>query len=231
MLGRIERELSKRMVETIGPPTSSVGVVLHEGPLSYQRYKRPDNLQTTNPPFWQSILLIQREDNDSLALVAGGVKQGETPEQAMMRETTEEVGLQLNPDNLYTLAHFPKISRKGHIQDRIVYSHELSHGTLSGLGTNWRHGMAPVIIKDPRVGADIDITYYYSNPRFVNDEVKRLVLFDPINLFFFRELRRFGGNFTFVFEEGIRGTGGLEWSGATQLFKGKVIESLFDIIE
>ena len=59
----------------------------------------------------QKLLLEKRRDSDTWGLVGGGVKNYETPEQALVREIYEELGLRISKDRLRKLAVYGEPGR------------------------------------------------------------------------------------------------------------------------
>ena len=59
----------------------------------------------------QKLLLEKRRDSDTWGLVGGGVKNYETPEQALVREIYEELGLRVSKDRLRKLAVYGEPGR------------------------------------------------------------------------------------------------------------------------
>ena len=57
------------------------------------------------------LLLEKRRDSDTWGLVGGGVKNYETPEQALVREIYEELGLRISKDRLRKLAVYGEPGR------------------------------------------------------------------------------------------------------------------------
>ena len=57
------------------------------------------------------LLLEKRRDSDTWGLVGGGVKNYETPEQALVREIYEELGLRISKDRLRKLAVYGETGR------------------------------------------------------------------------------------------------------------------------
>ena len=59
----------------------------------------------------QKLLLEKRRDSDTWGLVGGGVKNYETPEQALVREIYEELGIRISKDRLRKLAVYGEPGR------------------------------------------------------------------------------------------------------------------------
>ena len=59
----------------------------------------------------QKLLLEKRRDSDTWGLVGGGVKNYETPEQALSREIYEELGIRVSKDRFKKLAVYGEPGR------------------------------------------------------------------------------------------------------------------------
>ena len=69
----------------------------------------------------QKLLLEKRRDSDTWGLVGGGVKNYETPEQALVREIYEELGLRISKDRLRKLAVYGEPGRIAAFRDGSVW--------------------------------------------------------------------------------------------------------------
>ena len=67
------------------------------------------------------ILLEKRRDCDIWGLVGGGVKKYETPLQAIVRETHEELGLRISPDQFEKLAVYGEPGRIAAYRDGSIW--------------------------------------------------------------------------------------------------------------
>ena len=67
------------------------------------------------------ILLEKRRDCDIWGLVGGGVKKHETPLQAIVRETHEELGLRISPDQFEKLAVYGEPGRIAAYRDGSIW--------------------------------------------------------------------------------------------------------------
>lgn len=200
-LERIERRIINSATEKLNLPVSSVAILLHEGELMNSR----ENIQARHDLFpeqiiWGNILLIQRADDDSIALVAGHVEPGENPVDAVVRETLEEVNLQISPENLVQVGSFPKVKGFG-LVDRQVFTYQLPIGSLVNLGADWKSVGANVYINDPSIGGDIGFWCSVSEPITPNPEVKRLILIHESSLGLIRNVSHFGGHIDFCWAD------------------------------
>lgn len=73
------------------------------------------------------ILTVRKRGTSRFMLVGGKPEPGETPAQTALRETTEEVGLALDPEELRVLGSFeaPAANEPGHRLVSHVFTHPL----------------------------------------------------------------------------------------------------------
>lgn len=114
---------------------------------------------------WDGRLLLERRrDSDTWGLVGGGVKKWETPEQAMVREIWEELGLRIRPERLRKRKVYGEPGRIAAFQDgsvwrMVIVVYELELDTEPAIRISAESKEARFFTKDEVKNLEIPVTH------------------------------------------------------------------------